>query len=68
MALLLTGDGGWAGLDRGLAAELGARGLPVVGLSTLKYYWKARSPEESARDAARVITHYLSAWQRQRYL
>ena len=68
VALLLTGDGGWAGLDRGLAAELGARGLPVVGLSTLKYYWQARTPEESARDAARVITHYLAAWQRQRVL
>jgi len=68
LALLLTGDGGWAGLDRGLAAELGARGLPVVGLSTLKYYWKARTPEESARDTARVITHYLAAWQRQRVL
>jgi type IV secretory pathway VirJ component len=68
IALLLTGDGGWAGLDRGMAAELGARGLPVVGLSTLKYYWKARTPEESARDIARVITHYLALWKRQRVL
>lgn len=66
LVLLLTGDGGWAGLDRGMAAELGARGLPVVGLSTLKYYWKARTPEESARDVARVINHYLAAWKRQR--
>ena len=68
LALLLTGDGGWAGLDRGMAAELGARGLPVVGLSTLRYYWKARTPEESARDVARVISHYLGVWKRQRVL
>ena len=68
IALLLTGDGGWAGLDRGMAAELGARGLPVVGFSTLRYYWKARTPEESARDIARVITHYLDLWKRQRVL
>ncbi len=68
LALLLTGDGGWAGLDRGMAAELGARGLPVVGLSTLKYYWKGRTPEESARDVARVITHFLGVWKRQRVL
>lgn len=66
LALLLTGDGGWAGLDRGMAAELGARGLPVVGFSTLRYYWQARTPEESARDVARVIRHYLAAWKRQR--
>jgi len=68
IALLLTGDGGWAGLDRGMAAELGARGLPVVGLSTLRYYWKARSPEESARDVARVMTHYMALWKRPRVL
>jgi type IV secretory pathway VirJ component len=68
IALLLTGDGGWAGLDRGMAAELGARGLPVVGLSTLRYYWRARTPEESARDVARVMTHYMALWKRRRVL
>ncbi len=68
MAILLSGDGGWAGLDKGVAAELAARGLPVVGLSTLKYYWRARTPEESARDLARVMRHYLAAWKRERVL
>ena len=68
LALILTGDGGWAGLDRGMAAELGARGFPVVGLSTLKYFWKARTPEESARDVARILSHYLTLWKRQRVL
>jgi type IV secretory pathway VirJ component len=68
LALLLSGDGGWAGLDKGIAAELTARGLPVVGLSTLKYYWNARTPEESARDVARIMRHYLGAWKRERVL
>ena len=67
-AILLSGDGGWAGLDKGVAAELAARGLPVVGMSTLKYYWRARTPEESARDLARIMRHYLSAWKRERVL
>lgn len=67
-AILLTGDGGWAGLDKGVAAELAARGLPVVGLSTLKYYWQARTPEQSAKDLARVMRHYLAAWKRTRVL
>ncbi len=67
-AVLLSGDGGWAGLDKGVAEELAARGLPVVGLSTLKYYWRARTPEESARDLARVLRHYLAAWHRERVL
>jgi len=30
-AVLLTGDGGWAGLDQDVAAALAARGVPVVG-------------------------------------
>ena len=68
LAIVLSGDGGWAGLDKGIAAEFAARGLPVVGLSTLKYYWNARTPEESARDIERVMQHYLVAWKRTRVL
>jgi type IV secretory pathway VirJ component len=61
-AIVLTGDGGWAGLDRELAARLVAAGVPVVGFNSLKYYWTAHTPEQSARDLTRVIEHYASAW------
>ena len=67
-ALLLTGDGGWAGLDQELAARLAASGVPTVGLNSLKYFWKERTPEETARDVARVLRHYLAAWHKQRVL
>jgi len=67
-ALLLTGDGGWAGLDQELAAELAAHAVPTVGLNSLKYFWTERSPEEAAKDVARVMRHYLSAWRKQRVL
>jgi type IV secretory pathway VirJ component len=66
--LLLTGDGGWAGLDQELAAELAAHGVPTVGLNSLKYFWTERSPEQAAKDVARVLRHYLSAWRKQRVL
>ena len=56
--ILLTGDGGWAGLDREVAGAMAARGLPVIGWNSLRYYWKARSPAEAAADLARVIEHY----------
>lgn len=68
LALMLSGDGGWASLDRGVAAALNARGVPVVGLSTLKYYWYAKTPEQSAADVARILHHYLTVWQRERAL
>jgi len=68
LAILLTGDGGWAGLDQELAARLAASGVPTVGFNSLKYFWTERSPEETAKDVARVMRHYLAAWNKQRVL
>ena len=67
-ALLITGDGGWAGLDQELAARLAANGVPTVGLNSLKYFWTERTPDQTARDVARLMRHYLSAWNKQRVL
>ena len=68
LAVLLTGDGGWAGLDQELAARLAASGVPTVGLNSLKYFWSARTPEETARDVARLMRHYLAAWSKERVI
>ena len=62
IAILLSGDGGWAGIDKQVAAGLAAQGVRVVGWSSLKYYWQPRTPEGAARDLARVIEHYRKAW------
>jgi type IV secretory pathway VirJ component len=67
-AVLLTGDGGWAGLDQDVAGALAARGVPVIGLNSLKYYWTARTPEAAAGDLARVIARYAAAWKRPKVL
>jgi type IV secretory pathway VirJ component len=68
LAFIATGDGGWARLDGEVAGVLAARGVPVVGLDTLRYYWHPRSPEESAGALERILRHYLTAWQKQRAL
>ncbi len=62
VALLVTGDGGWAGLDRELAARLAAQGTPVVALDSLRYFWQKRSPEDAAADIARVLRQYSERW------
>lgn len=67
-AVLLSGDGGWAGLDEGLAAALAAHGIPIVGLDSLRYFWTARTPDGIATDLQRVIEHYSAVWQRPRVL
>ena len=66
MAVMLTGDGGWAGLDKGLAATFAARGIPVVGWNSLRYFWSARTPEGAAGDLDRILRHYLAAWGKSR--
>jgi len=62
MVLMLSGDGGWASIDRKVAAGLVQRGVPVVGLDSLRYFWHERTPEQTARDVATVISHYLEVW------
>jgi type IV secretory pathway VirJ component len=68
LALLLTGDGGWAGLDRELAARLAARGVSTVGFNSLRFFWHERTPEESARDVTRVLEHFLANWSKARFI
>lgn len=68
LAVILTGDGGWAEIDKSLAAGLAAAGTPVVGWSSLRYYWTPRTPEAAALDLARIVGHYASAWGKKRVL
>lgn len=64
LAIVLSGDGGWSGIDRQIAQDLNARGVAVVGWDSLKYFWTGRTPDGAARDLARVMKHYAAAWQR----
>jgi type IV secretory pathway VirJ component len=57
-AIMLSGDGGWAGLDKEVAAAFTAHGIPVVGLDSLRYFWTARTPEGMAGDLDRMISVY----------
>lgn len=65
-ALILSGDGGWASLDREVGGALAARGVPVVGWNSLEYYWQARTPEEAAAALERILRHYGDAWGKSR--
>lgn len=63
-AVILSGDGGWAGIDRELGEDLAKRGVPVVGLNSLQYFWQRKTPDTLAIDLARVIDHYRGRWAR----
>lgn len=67
-AVFLTGDGGWAALDRAVSARLERAGVPVVGWNARSYFWTRRTPEEAAADLGRVIRRFRTEWRRQRVI
>ena len=67
-AIVMSGDGGWAGLDQDVAAALSATGIPVVGLDSLRYFWTARTPDGLAADTDRMIRYFAAHYGRQRVL
>lgn len=64
LVFLITGDGGYASGDRAIAETFAAHGMPVVSLNSRAYLGQKRLPDEVARDAARVMRHYLALWHR----
>ncbi|PZQ51219.1 MAG: type IV secretory pathway protein AcvB [Rhodovulum sulfidophilum] len=62
MAVIYSGDGGWRDLDRQVGGVLQGLGVPVVGLDSLRYFWDARQPQETADDLVRIIEHYTAHW------
>jgi type IV secretory pathway VirJ component len=68
LAVFLSGDGGWANIDKDIGEALVDQGIPAVGWNSLKYFWQRKTPEVMARDLDSVITHYRNLWQKQQVL
>lgn len=66
LTILYSGDGGWADLDEQLGTAFAARGIPVLGVNSFKYFWRARSPDAAARQLDALITDSLAKWHKQR--
>jgi type IV secretory pathway VirJ component len=67
-AIIMSGDGGWAGIDRDIATALSAKGIFVVGLDSLRYYWTKRTPQGLAADTDRMIRYFLAHLSKKRVL
>jgi type IV secretory pathway VirJ component len=63
-AIVLSGDGGWASIDKEVAAALAQAGIPVAGVDSLRYFWKERTPEGLSSDLDRMIRFYSARWHR----
>ena len=48
MAVIYSGDGGWRDIDKEIAGRLQAKGIPVVGVDSLRYFWSEKPPDQVA--------------------
>jgi type IV secretory pathway VirJ component len=64
LAVLYSGDGGWGGLDQGVAKVLAADGVPVLGVNSLRYFLAKRPPQAVADDLADQLRRHQAQWGR----
>lgn len=68
LAVIYSGDGGWAAIDRGMTDGLVRAGLPVVGFNSLRYFGPGRTARAAADDLATVLRQYMARWGKRRVL
>ena len=68
MAVILSGDGGWAAGDRTMAATLADSGISVIGLDVPSYLKVPRTPDGASGDLRRLLEHYMAGWHAERVL
>jgi type IV secretory pathway VirJ component len=62
MAVVLSGDGGWRDLDKTIAQDLQRQGIPVIGWDSLRYFWRKRTPAQTAAGMAAVLKTFMADW------
>ncbi len=64
LVVFVSGDGGWAKIDKSISGVLANEGMPVVGLNSLQYFWTKRTPEVAAHDLGTIIDSGLARWKK----
>lgn len=65
LLILLSGDGGWRDIDKQIGEYLAERGVGVIGLDSLRYFWSRKEPSRIAADLERIADHYRDKWKLQ---
>ena len=65
LVVFVSGDGGWAKIDKSISGVLANEGMPVVGLNSLEYFWTKRTPDTAAHDLGTIIDSGLARWKKQ---
>ncbi|UVK42784.1 virulence factor family protein [Mesorhizobium sp. AR07] len=62
LAIVYSGDGGWRDIDKSIATILQSKGIPTIGIDSLRYFWSAKTPQAIATDLENVIATYKNRW------
>src|SRR5437870_12987205 len=68
LVVFVSGDGGWASIDKSISRVLARNGMPVVGLNALQYFWTKRTPDSASRDLQSILETYFACWKKQSVL
>jgi type IV secretory pathway VirJ component len=68
IALVVSGDGGWYSFEQLISDNMAKQGIPTIGLDSKKYFWKRRTPEETASDMDKVLNFYGKLWGRDKFV
>jgi type IV secretory pathway VirJ component len=68
IALLISGDGGWYSFEQSICDRLAESGVISLGMDSRKYFWKRKTPEETAADVAKVLTFYGDRLGKERFV
>jgi type IV secretory pathway VirJ component len=58
LVIFYSGDGGWRDIDKKIGGYLSDHGYFVVGIDSLRYFWRKKEPQTMAADLDRLIRHY----------
>ncbi len=58
LVIFYSGDGGWRDIDKKVGSYLADQGYFVVGIDSLRYFWRKKEPATMAADLDRLIRHY----------
>ena len=68
MVFFISGDGGWTSFDNSLAEALAAKGMPVAGLDAQKYFWNAKTPNETSLAVSKAVQHFMQQWNKKNFI
>ncbi len=68
LLLFISGDGGWNSFEEALGKSLNNKGVSVVVVDAQKYFWKSKTPDETARDVTSVIESWQKNWKKEQFV